>query len=342
MISLRFYTIVFKDNIKAIWSELAFICIVNWTVFKRILVKLKLRLQTSLSGRLTVSTSQAVLYIFISFCFENRRFCNLYRGLKNSSKHRLFHNPFDSCNVQNTSHNSVEVLVLICYSLASKCNALFIANVFTVWSDKKDNCKTCVGLAHAQYIFMRTARRYLTECVPMSPPHQMHVRCERPVVLGDREQGEIRPARETPDVRPGISVLTLQGVISLTLWKLFTHFYHTRLLYMSTQFLFPPYLYNCIYYAKKNTSFVEGANKTGLNFSHQTVFCVKHLYRFSHSRIQEFFACLANTPFFHKKHWGSEKEIEYEYQKKMWRHKQSSKERDKKRKPYNSYPGWSK
>ena len=137
MISLRFYTIVFKDNIKAIWSELAFICIVNWTVFKRILVKLKLRLQTSLSGRLTVSTSQAVLYIFISFCFENRGFCNLYRGLKNSSKHRVFHSPFDSRNVQDTSHNSIEVFVLIFYSLVSKCNALFIAYVFTVWKAKK-------------------------------------------------------------------------------------------------------------------------------------------------------------------------------------------------------------
>ena len=180
-----------------------------------------------------------MLYIFISFCFEHRGLCNLYRGLKNSSKHRLFHSPFDSCNVQDTSHNSIEVLVLIFYILVSKCNALFIAYYLRFERLKNINI-LCVGLAHAKYIFKCKAERYLTECAPMSPPPRCTcianaMSCR---VTGNREMSG--RTRETPDVRSSMSALTPQGVISRTLSELFTHFFHIRLPYVSTQFLSPP------------------------------------------------------------------------------------------------------
>ena len=73
-------------------------------------------------------------------------------------------------------------MVVIFYSFASKCNACFIANVFTVCSAKKIVLNLCVGLAHAEYIFMCKAERYLTERAPLLPPPRLHVRCEKPVV----------------------------------------------------------------------------------------------------------------------------------------------------------------
>ena len=101
-------------------------------------------------------------------------------------------------------------------------------------------------------------------------------------------------------------------VISRKLCELSTHFFHIRLPCASTQF--------------------RGKN----------VFCVKKLYRVPIPGFKHFFRLSTQHPVSSQKQWGSDKEIEYEYQKEMWRHKQSSKERDTKIKAYNSYPNWSK